>query len=456
VLADIAVVVASFWVASVLRQIIPLGRGGTISAEGATAPAWVYFIAVACWMLGLVYSGAYDPQLALRWFAEALRVASGGTIATILMAGALFLTFRELSRLQFVYFLLVAVLAMWGYRAALRTTYRLTGKRRPGGRNRVLVIGAGDLGRKVARFLLDHSRWGFKPLGFLDDDPVKRGITIIEELKVLGSIDQTKEIVEQMSVEEIWVALPATALQRLSEIISRLEMTPVRIKVVPDYFSFALIRTNPEVFGDLAVIGLRDPLIDGIPRAIKRLFDLVVGFLLLVTLSPLMILLALLIVLDSMGPPVFKQQRVGENGRFFDMFKFRTMTVAEESPQPPREAEIHKVRNDPRVTRIGRWMRRYSLDELPQLLNVIRGDMSLVGPRPEMPSLVERYEPWQRKRFAVPQGLTGWWQINGRSDRPMHLHTEDDLYYVYNYSLWMDVYILLRTPFDVLRGRGAF
>jgi lipopolysaccharide/colanic/teichoic acid biosynthesis glycosyltransferase len=144
------------------------------------------------------------------------------------------------------------------------------------------------------------------------------------------------------------------------------------------------------------------------------------------------------------------------------MFKFRTMVADAENHD--REVMIttddghvvHKRKDDPRVTRMGRLLRRYSLDELPQLVNVLRGEMSLVGPRPEMPWLVDQYDPWQRRRFAVPQGLTGWWQINGRSDKPMHLNTDDDLYYVYNYSLWLDIQILVRTPFAVLIGRGAF
>jgi lipopolysaccharide/colanic/teichoic acid biosynthesis glycosyltransferase len=144
------------------------------------------------------------------------------------------------------------------------------------------------------------------------------------------------------------------------------------------------------------------------------------------------------------------------------MFKFRTMVADAENLRHTVETTdsegqlIHKSDRDPRVTRVGRILRKTSMDELPQLLNILRGEMSLVGPRPELPYLVERYEPWQRKRFAVPQGITGWWQVNGRSDKPMHLNTEDDLYYVQNYSLLLDIQILFKTILVVLRGKGAF
>jgi lipopolysaccharide/colanic/teichoic acid biosynthesis glycosyltransferase len=162
------------------------------------------------------------------------------------------------------------------------------------------------------------------------------------------------------------------------------------------------------------------------------------------------------------APILFRQQRVGEFGRVFEMLKFRTMVRNAEQLKGQvvkRDADgnlIHKSKDDPRITRTGRLLRRLSLDELPQLFHVLAGTMSLVGPRPEMPYLVEEYQPWQHQRFAIPPGMTGWWQVNGRSDKPMHLHTEDDLYYIQNYSIWLDVQILVRTVWVVLFGKGAF
>jgi exopolysaccharide biosynthesis polyprenyl glycosylphosphotransferase len=195
---------------------------------------------------------------------------------------------------------------------------------------------------------------------------------------------------------------------------------------------------------------------------VKRIFDLVATTLIMVFALPVMLVVALVIWLDDRGPILYHSRRVGENGKLFDMIKFRTMIPSAEKMQKMVEQYdeqgnlIHKTKDDPRITRIGRFLRRTSLDELPQFFNVLSGNMSLVGPRPELPYLVDKYEPWQRKRFAVPQGLTGWWQIHGRSDKPMHLHTEDDLYYIQNYSIWLDIQILLQTVWIIIRGKGAY
>ena len=163
-----------------------------------------------------------------------------------------------------------------------------------------------------------------------------------------------------------------------------------------------------------------------------------------------------------MHPFSISQQRVGESGKLFWMHKFRSMVVGAEEQEGDmtvafRDRELlNKQPDDPRVTGVGRFLRRTSLDELPQLINVLKGEMSLVGPRPELPWLVEQYEPWQWQRFAVPQGITGWWQVNGRSDQPMYLHSEEDLFYIQHYSLLLDIQILWRTIGAVLKGRGAY
>lgn len=194
----------------------------------------------------------------------------------------------------------------------------------------------------------------------------------------------------------------------------------------------------------------------------KRVFDLVIAVFALIPALPVMALCMLLVYIEDGRPVIFRQRRVGKDGRLFEMFKIRTMVS--NSGQAPDEASsfrspgplAYKGQEAARTTRVGRLLRRFSLDELPQLFNVLAGTMSLVGPRPELPHLAEQYEAWQRERFKVLPGITGWWQINSRSEQPMTLHIEDDLYYIQNYSIWLDLRILIRTIWVVFTGKGAY
>lgn len=197
-------------------------------------------------------------------------------------------------------------------------------------------------------------------------------------------------------------------------------------------------------------------------RAAKRTIDLIVASSAMVVTAPLVGFAAAAIKLEDGGPIFYVSPRIGENGRKFHMFKIRSMIheperilVVDDYVTHPG-TNSHKYRNDPRVTRTGRILRRFSIDEIPQFLNVLLGNMSLVGPRPEIPTVVASYEPWQYTRLSVPQGMTGWWQVNGRSENVMHLNTRFDLYYIENFSLLLDIKILCRTAFVVLRGKGAF
>jgi exopolysaccharide biosynthesis polyprenyl glycosylphosphotransferase len=458
-IVDAVLIPVAIAIAGWLRWNLPFGQ--ELSRVSTSLPWAVYLIIISGWSISLLLAGAYDPERVLRWFQEAWRVLIGSLLATIVSAGALYFSYRTVSRLQFIYIWLLVLLLVLSHRAILRISYRLIGKARPGSNARILIVGAGSLGQQMARVIRDHSRWGYNLVGYLDDDLEKQGREY-EAAPVLGKIFEVQQVVRSHNIDELWITLPVWALDRIDLILKEVEAVPVRIKVVPDYFSFALVQAKTDVLGGIPVIGLREPVIEGLPRLGKRIFDLFIGSLMLAFSLPIFLLIAIAIKLDSSGPVLFRQDRIGENGRIFSMWKFRTMVVGAESMQGEVNLEgisgevIHKRRDDPRVTRVGRFLRRLSLDELPQLFNVLKGEMSLVGPRPEVPWLVDRYDSWQRKRFAVPQGITGWWQINGRSDKPMHLHTEDDLYYVYNYSLWLDMVILLRTPIAALRGRGAF
>jgi exopolysaccharide biosynthesis polyprenyl glycosylphosphotransferase len=377
-------------------------------------------------------------------------------IVGLVMMGLLFLAFRELSRWLFLTFLVTDWCFLLGWRVVARLMFKVG--RSTVREQQVLIIGAGRVGRRVGQMIQKYHWMGLNLVGYLDDDPRKQN----GDLPVLGCLEEARQIITQRNIEDVVIALPQKAYGQINKLAFTLHDMPVHVRVVPDYFSLALYRATVDDFGGLPMINLRDPALNDVQRLVKRIFDLTLGGFLFVLVAPWLLLIGLLIWLDSTGPIILRQQRVGENGRLFAMYKFRSMVDGAERLQAQvnevneKGQLIHKKANDPRVTRIGRVLRRTSLDELPQLLNVLKGDMSLVGPRPELPWLLDQYQPWQHKRLAVPQGMTGWWQINSRAEKLMHLYTEDDIYYIQNYSLWLDIYILLKTPWVVVRGKGAY
>ena len=329
-LTDLLIIPAGLAFASWLRWVLPFGQELSPMAHFLPIPA--YLLITFSWLISLMFSGAYDPQRALRWFNEVSRIIMAGLLATVVAAGALYFTFRDVSRLQFFYIFVVTLGSLLAHRAALRLIYRLVGKTRPGSMARVLIAGAGDLGQRVAHVILDHSRWGFNLVGFLDDDDAKQGTTY-NGAKVLGRIFEVKKYVTERQVDEVWIALPVWAFDRLNLILTELEKLPVRIKVVPDYFSLAMVQAKAEILGGIPIIGLREPVIEGLPRMVKRGFDVVIGSLLLLLAIPPMLVIAIAIRLDSSGPLIFRQERVGENGRLFGMYKFRTMVADAEEQQ---------------------------------------------------------------------------------------------------------------------------
>jgi exopolysaccharide biosynthesis polyprenyl glycosylphosphotransferase len=295
-------------------------------------------------------------------------------------------------------------------------------------------------------------------IGYVDDD------TGLEKThpELMGRFADIRQLVTESAITDIIIALPYSIYQRMNEVVNSTTDLPVKVWVALGFFDLALYKTDIEDFAGVPMVDLRAPALSEFQRLVKRGFDLLLGLLCLILAFPFMIVISLLILIVDGKPVFFLQKRVGENGRIFEMYKFRTMVrnadqLKDQVEQTDLEGNlVHKNQEDPRITGFGRFLRRFSLDELPQFLNVVIGTMSLVGPRPELPYLVEKYQPWQRKRFAVPPGLTGWWQVNGRSERTMHLHTEDDLYYINNYSLWLDIQILIRTIWTVILGKGAY
>ena len=434
------------------------GLPGTAEIQQPTGiPPILFLIFPIIWIAVLLLFSVYDGRKNLRITDELTSLTIGSLLAGIALAGALYLSYRDVSRGLFLIFVTFAYGMQVSWRVIARQFFRINNGA-SAARRRVLIAGAGPVGRNLQEEIQKNSYLGLEMIGFLDDDQNKRLIY----RDVLGTLNSARRIVQTFRIDDVVIALPPRAHERVNNLVAELHDFPVKVWVIPDYFHLALHKAMVDEFAGIPMLDLRAPALNDYQRMVKRAFDLFISVLLIFPLSILMIIIGAAIHLDSPGPIFFKQKRAGENGRLFDMVKFRTMVENAEQLRHTVETVneqgelVHKHPLDPRVTRVGRWLRRTSLDEIPQIINVFRGDMSLVGPRPELPYLVQMYKPWQRKRFAVPQGITGWWQVNGRSDKPMHLHTEDDLYYVQHYSLWLDIQILFKTFLVVFRGKGAF
>jgi len=456
---DLVLVDLALWISVVIRPALNYPPFIQRIEGPISVPGFLYVIFPVLWIGVLFQFSVYDGRRNLKMVDELTSLTLGSALASVALAGLLYLSFRNISRFLFLFFVFLSYLSLLNWRFVLRAIFRSKWMQEVKSR-RLLILGAGEVGRRLQEEMQSQSGpfQGLKLVGFLDDDPAKRAVWA----DILGSLDQVRKVVQQNQIDDVVVALPLSAHKRVNQMVTELHDLPVRVWVIPDYFSLTMHRATIEEFAGIPMLDLRAPALSEYQRMVKRAFDIIVTLILMPVVIPLGGIVSLAIWLDSPGPIFYKSRRVGENGRLFDMLKFRTMVVNADQLRPQVEELdeqahiIHKIRSDPRVTRIGRLLRRTSIDEFPQLINVLKGEMSLVGPRPEMPWLVEKYDPWQRKRFALPQGMTGWWQVNGRSDRPMHLNTEDDLYYVQHYSLLLDLYILVKTVWVVLRGEGAF
>ncbi len=420
-------------------------------------PSLLYVIFPITWVLVFLLLSVYDGRKNLRVTDEFSSIFLGSILAIVSLAGTLYLTFRDLPRSIFIFSCLLAFVAMIAWRSAARFYFRRKTTHAASLR-RVLLVGAGPVGNQVQDKIVNNPYMGLNVVGFLDDNAKKR----LQQPEILGTLEDARRVVLAYRINDVVIALPRRAHERVNRLVAELHDLPVKVWVIPDYFQLALHKAVFEEFAGLPMLDLRAPALNEYQRMVKRGFDVLVTLALMPLGLLLMGICAIAIRLEGPGPVIFKQWRVGENGRLFMMYKFRTMVPNAEQLRHLVEKYdeqgklIHKTDNDPRVTQVGRFLRKTSLDEMPQMFNILIGEMSWVGPRPELPYLVEQYEPWQRKRFAVPQGITGWWQVNGRSDKPMHLNTEDDLYYVQNYSLLLDIQILVKTVYTVLRGKGAY
>jgi exopolysaccharide biosynthesis polyprenyl glycosylphosphotransferase len=411
-------------------------------------------------LLAFLYlDGVYAQRRGGSWFDEAYRIANATTTVVVILIAATFIILPLVySRLLMVEAGVVTIALLGGARLARRAVQAQL-RRRGRGVDRVLIVGAGEIGRAVMRNLVARPELGYQVVGFVDDDPAKRDLG---RFKALGGLDPIRPVLEAERVDEVIITLPWMYQRKILGLVRECEAAGARARVVPDLFQLSLSRVDFDDIGGIPLIGIKQATIPRTGRLAKRALDILLALLGLILTAPLMLLAALLIRLESPGASLFKQTRIGENGQPFSIYKFRSMRegAEEQKAQLRRLNEatgpLFKIRDDPRLTRVGRWLRRTSLDELPNLLNVLRGEMSLVGPRPNLPQEVAQYQPWHRQRLEVSPGMTGLWQVSGRSDLSFDEMCLLDIYYIENWSLGLDLIILLRTIPRVLFGNGAY
>jgi len=432
----------------------------------ASYSAYLPFAAGMTLLLLLIYriDGVYERRRGRSWLEEVYRVANGTTTGVVVFLALVFtLTYvRPLSysRLMFLEAAALIVLLLSFARLIFNWVEQVL-RRRGIGVDWVLIIGAGQMGRAVMSSIVARPDLGYQVVGFLHDDSEDKGADI-GRFKALGRLEDLPRILAHHAVDEVIITLPWTQPRKILDLVRQAERAQARVRVVPDLFQLSLSQVDMDNLAGIPLIGMKEMTISHSGRLLKRLTDVVLAGLMLILALPLMGLIALAIKLDSPGPVLFAQTRVGRGGRPFTMYKFRSMREGADLEQPrlmgfnEASGPLFKIRNDPRLTRVGRVLRRTSLDELPQLFNILRGEMSLVGPRAPIPSEVEQYQPWHRQRLEVVPGLTGLWQVSGRSDLDFDEMCLLDLYYIESWSFIMDIQILLRTIPALISGKGAY
>lgn len=443
------------WVSSYYLRfysgIIPVYKG---------IPPFKIYLTLLVFMIplwGLIFKvfGLYRPRRVSTRFYEIVDIGKASTFATLILVSLTFLYRQyEFSRLTFFYFWLINIVLLSLTRILFREFLRFL--RQKGYNQRyALIIGTEKLGQDLAKRLQKHPELGIQVSGFLTSDLNSIG-NVIQRVKVLGKYSDVREFVTKLGIDIVFIALPFNAHNHLREVLDWIGDEMVSIMVLPDLFEFITLRGSVCEFEGMPLISLRDTPLYGWNIIGKRLLDIIFASLVLIITSPVIGIVALLIKITSQGPVFFKQERMGMDGKIFNMLKFRTMfTNAEQETGP-----VWTKKDDPRCTKTGKFLRRTSIDELPQFINVLRGDMSIVGPRPERPVFIENFRntiPKYMLRHKMKAGITGWAQVSGwRGNTSLEKRIEYDLYYIENWTLNFDLKIIWLTLWNGFVNKHAY
>jgi len=421
---------------------------------------WLISVTIPVWIILMSIDGVYE-EFRTRIFIDIIwRILRTEVVSILVLGSVVFLFQMKLtSRLYvgvfsvFAFITLIIGKAIWKsfLDYSFRQGYNLVN---------LLIVGTGKRAQEFIELVNVHANWGLKIVGLVDDDPKLLGKEILD-YEVIGRIRDIPHIIREFVIDRVIFVVPRLWLNRIENAIDHCEREGIITAVSVDLFRPKLAQPRQSEFAGIPLIIFQTSVAKEWQLFFKRIVDVLVSLIGILICIPIFILSIVIIKLTSRGPVLFKQVRCGLNGRKFTLYKFRSMVLGADmrrkalARQNEMTGPVFKMRRDPRVTRFGRFMRTFSIDELPQLFNVLKGDMSLVGPRPPLPTEVEMYESWQRRRLSMKPGITCIWQVSGRNRIDFERWMEMDLQYIDSFSLWLDIKILFRTIFVVLVGYGA-
>jgi exopolysaccharide biosynthesis polyprenyl glycosylphosphotransferase len=416
---------------------------------------------VTFWCLMLYFNGMYLP-LRTRSFLETLWILIKSAFFANLGFGMFVFLFKLsfMSRIFFAMFAIISFVFIFSEKAIIYLVMQSV-RRRGLNQRRLLIVGTGRRAADFIRKIHDHPEWGLKILGAIDDEP-GRGIEFVDGVKIIGTLKEIPEILHTYAIDEVTFVVPRLRLNHIENAVRECEIEGIKVTIAVDLFDLKIAKSYQTDLDGQPLLTFKTTVPSEKDLFAKRMIDFIISGACIAVCSPFILIISILIKLTSRGPVFYRQTRIGLNGRRFVMYKFRTMRVG--AQEKLSQVDIYKEIYEPQwkktklqyVTPIGRLLRKFSLDELPQLFNVFWGHMSLVGPRPTLPLEVKQYEAWHRRRFSMRPGLTCLWQVKGRREIKFDEWMEMDLEYLDNWSLWLDIKILLRTIPAVLFGHGAY
>ena len=464
IVCDVLALTVAFFCAYFLRDqllpnVLPLWFSQPLFELAAYA--WIYVAILLIWVPLFAAFNLYT-SIRLRSFRRMpidIAKASGVGLGILVMMTYTFKV-QDVSRSFVLVFGVTSVVLTTIGRLIIRTSVQRRGQHEYVFSN-VLVVGTGPKAQEFADLLTEHRKSGLHLVGLIAEHRLEHYPSYVGKYNVIGNVTALERIFHRQVIDEVIVVVPGKVLSEMEEIFLLCEEFGVNARIAVGIFPHLIARATLEEFAHIPLLTFSTKPTNHFALAVKRLTDLLIAWPALILGIPIWLFIAVLIRVDSKGPVFFRQERCGVNGRRFTMYKFRSMVADAEQRQyelasyNELSGPVFKMTRDPRTTRVGKFLRKTSLDEFPQILNVIRGDMAIVGPRPAIPAEVDKYERWQRRRLSMKPGLTSPWVVRGRNTIPFEQWMQLDLEYIDNWSLWFDFKIMLQTIPVILKGKGA-